>query len=214
MPLKAPRRSRGFSLIEVMVSAAILAIGVLGVAQLQVLASAQNGVARRTARAASVLRDFTEAATRWSWSDPRLQPNGGCAAYSTAMQLTPGALGAARAPGVVFQYTALPDTTPDVAQIGTTAGALTLGGMPYPGNAEGVLAELAAADYQLGWTVWQLDGNGNLTDGCESRLVNVAVRFRIANTNQYKNLVTEFIQYNSSSLFPPSVMPDGLPEQF
>ncbi|MCI0571749.1 MAG: prepilin-type N-terminal cleavage/methylation domain-containing protein [Myxococcaceae bacterium] len=211
----ASRRARGFSLLEVMVSTAILAVGVLGVAQLQVVASAQNGLARRTARASAVLRDFTEAASRWRWDDPRMQPNGGaCAAYSAAMKLSEDDLGVDRTPAVTLQYTALPSSDATASDVGTTTDALTLGAMAYPGNTGALLAELVQARYQLAWTVWPLDANSNVADGCEARLVNVALRFPVGNSDRYRSIVSQLVQYNSASLFPPSVLPDGLPEQF
>ncbi|MFY0571647.1 type IV pilus modification PilV family protein [Archangium lansingense] len=57
-------RSRGFSLVEAMAALAIFSIGLLGVLHMNVLASQQNGLARRQSTASKVARDLVDAFER------------------------------------------------------------------------------------------------------------------------------------------------------
>lgn len=57
-------RARGFSLIEAMAALAILSIGLLGVLHMNVLASQQNGLARRQSTASKVARDLVDSFER------------------------------------------------------------------------------------------------------------------------------------------------------
>jgi prepilin-type N-terminal cleavage/methylation domain-containing protein len=61
-----PRASsaRGFSLLEAMAALAIFSIGLLGVLHMNVLASQQNGLARRQSTASKVARDLVDAFER------------------------------------------------------------------------------------------------------------------------------------------------------
>jgi prepilin-type N-terminal cleavage/methylation domain-containing protein len=56
--------ARGFSLIEAMAALAIFSIGLLGVLHMNVLASQQNGLARRQSTASKVARDLVDAFER------------------------------------------------------------------------------------------------------------------------------------------------------
>ena len=109
---------RGFSLIEVMISMVILAVGILGVAQMQILASNQNGLARRTSRAAAIARDFVETAQRWTWNDPRLpvvlDASGvfTCNPDMTNFPITEDLLGDERTPDLLLDFTAEPNSNP------------------------------------------------------------------------------------------------------
>ena len=55
---------RGFSLIEAMAALAIFSIGLLGVLHMNVLASQQNGLARRQSTASKIARDLVDAFER------------------------------------------------------------------------------------------------------------------------------------------------------
>ncbi|MBI3185180.1 MAG: prepilin-type N-terminal cleavage/methylation domain-containing protein [Myxococcales bacterium] len=179
------------TLIEVMVSMAILAIGILGVAQMQVLASAQNGIARRTSRAASIARDFSESAQRWSYTDARLADTT-CDAFTLPVE---SALGSAEA----VPNTDKADFTATAIN-GNTTDALTLGGtVPYDGLAAPLLGNAGTDKYQLLWTVRQVDLNSSLS-GCEGKVVTVIVRYPIGNGATFRNLLTSFLKYDDSKV--------------
>ncbi|AKJ07739.1 type IV pilus assembly protein PilV [Archangium gephyra] len=63
-PTPRAHRARGFSLIEAMAALAIFSIGLLGVLHMNVLASQQNGLARRQSTASKVARDLVDAFER------------------------------------------------------------------------------------------------------------------------------------------------------
>ena len=68
------RRPRGVTLVEIIVSMAVLTIGMLGLAHMQVVAVRQNQMAANMAIASSLGRDMAESISMWRYNDPRLQP--------------------------------------------------------------------------------------------------------------------------------------------
>lgn len=65
-------RARGSSLIEVMISMVILAIGILGVLQMSGIAAQQNNLATRRTAASFIGRDLVEAVDRMRFNHPAL----------------------------------------------------------------------------------------------------------------------------------------------
>lgn len=65
---------RGFTLIESMVSLAILAIAIAGLFQLQVFGVALNRMSGQTLQATNLGLDMEENINRWTFNDPRLTP--------------------------------------------------------------------------------------------------------------------------------------------
>ena len=63
-PTSRASRARGFSLIEAMAALAVFSIGILGVLQMNVLASQQNGLARRQSTASTIARDLVDSFER------------------------------------------------------------------------------------------------------------------------------------------------------
>jgi prepilin-type N-terminal cleavage/methylation domain-containing protein len=68
---RAPR-VQGFSLIEALAALAIFSIGLLGVLHMNVLASQQNGLARRQSTASKIGRDLVDAFERLPFHHPLL----------------------------------------------------------------------------------------------------------------------------------------------
>jgi prepilin-type N-terminal cleavage/methylation domain-containing protein len=209
MPPSAPhprspsrlRSARGFSLVESMVSLAILAVALLGVMRLQVVASGQNQLARRTATAASVARDFSEAVQRWDYDDPRLDTAEACAATHTDFPLTDALLGNAQVPAKTLDYAAAPEEL--AADWATAHDAL---GASYDGHARELIGDPAATRIQLLWSVRLVYDNPDLP-GCELKLVSVVVRYWTGQGGNYRNLVTSAIKYD-----PDVLMQGGIPE--
>ncbi len=67
-------RSRGFSLIEAMVSLAILSIAVAGLLCLAPMGTRLLRLSERTQKASWLAMDLAENMTRWTYTDPRLTP--------------------------------------------------------------------------------------------------------------------------------------------
>ncbi|HYO55543.1 type IV pilus modification PilV family protein [Archangium sp.] len=63
-PTSRASRARGFSLIEAMAALAVFSIGLLGVLHMNVLASQQNGLARRQSTASKIARDLVDSFER------------------------------------------------------------------------------------------------------------------------------------------------------
>lgn len=63
-PTSRASRVRGFSLIEALAALSVFSIGILGVLQMNVLASQQNGLARRQSSASKIARDLVDAFER------------------------------------------------------------------------------------------------------------------------------------------------------
>lgn len=74
-PARRPSRGqRGLSLLEVTISLAILAVGLLAMLALQASALKQGRYGRHTTLAAQVARDHMELLKRVPWADARIQP--------------------------------------------------------------------------------------------------------------------------------------------
>lgn len=211
---RGPARRRGFTLIEVMISMSILAVGLLGVLQMQVLASAQNGIARRTMQAAAILRDFQETVRSVPWQDARFTPSAGCLKLSEVAELHEDGIGNRAAPSAPFHYTALNGDDPNAASVGAVTGALgtMAGAKPYRGQA--ALAFLPESDggaalgrrgYQLAWNVTGIDTNGDGQDDCEARLIQFVVRFQVGQSDRWRSYVGHVMQYN-----PEIILPGGM----
>lgn len=88
-----PRAREGFTLIEVMLALAILGIGLLGLAVMQLHAMRGGTSGRHTTQAAVIARDRMEVLHRVDWSDAALSDTAGAwsapATVSHVVQATP-----------------------------------------------------------------------------------------------------------------------------
>ena len=194
------RSARGFTLIESMVSLAILAVALLGVMRLQVVASGQNQLARRTALAASVARDFSEAIQRWDYDDARLATTQACAASHTEFPLTEALLGNVEVPARKLDFAAAPAAL--ATDWATTKDAL---GASYDGHARELIGDPAATRIQLLWSVRLVDDNPDLP-GCELKLVSIVVRYWTGQGANYRNVVTSAIKYDPDVLMNGGIL--------
>jgi type IV pilus assembly protein PilV len=107
-------RARGFSLLEVMISMAILLVGLLGMMHLQIWGLNSNQGARAQMQATQLAREIVTAVGRIPFDDPRLAP--------TALPVG-SVLGAG---GVILSgawtFTSLPGVRPDSALEQGTSG--------------------------------------------------------------------------------------------
>ena len=76
-PIRSRRRGEGgLTLLEVMISLSILAVGLLAMLAMQASALKQGRYGRHTTIGAQVARDQMELLKRVPWNDPRIQPTG------------------------------------------------------------------------------------------------------------------------------------------
>lgn len=68
------RRRRGFSLVETMIAMGVLAVGLTGMAALQIVGVKSAQMSKRVAGASQLAAELTEAVQRWDYNDARLTP--------------------------------------------------------------------------------------------------------------------------------------------
>jgi prepilin-type N-terminal cleavage/methylation domain-containing protein len=71
------RMDHGFSLIEAIVASAVMLIGLLGLAGLQVVGMRANNLGKRMAQASLLAQDLAQNMQLWQYTDARLSPQGG-----------------------------------------------------------------------------------------------------------------------------------------
>lgn len=143
-------RARGFSLVEAMAALAVFSIGILGVLHMNVLASQQNGLARRQSTASKVARDMVDAFERLPFEHPLLS------AESTIDPADPRFARFDEADGLVKLTDA----------VAPSEGRPLLGAAHVSVSAEGI--------YEVAWRVAPVKGADGLT---EARRILVMVRF-------------------------------------
>lgn len=90
----AGRAESGLTLLEVMISLSILAVGLLAMLAMQASALKQGRYGRHTTMGAQIARDEMELLKRVPWADPRIQPTGWTAptAVPVTVQTPAGAI--------------------------------------------------------------------------------------------------------------------------
>jgi type IV pilus assembly protein PilV len=144
---------RGETLIEAMVSMAVFTIGVLGLLQMNVLASGQNGLALRQTTATMIARDLIDSLERIPYGSPLLAP----------------------ADGVSHNDAGFADLdAEDTHKLEDDPG---VGVRPMLGAAQATWkAEGGSSAYEVGWRVAQAEDAAGRED---ARHVVVMVRFRV-----------------------------------
>lgn len=165
--LRKRRGERGLSLVEVMVSLVLLALGLVGLAQMQIVGSRANRFGRNMTLASELARDLVENATLWKYGDPRLAPMDTVAALSD--------------PKVAALFSLPRDETlpsSQRAQFGEVAGdpnAVNAGALGTYAGTGSDLDKDGRPDFRRYWSVLAVDPNG---DGvADSKFVVVVVRW-------------------------------------
>ena len=184
-PRRHRRAPRGFSIIEAMIAAIVMLVGLLGLASLQVVGVRSNHFARHMTQASQLAQDLTENMQRWDYNDVRLTPAvqrtwtttdaTSTAAVDKEWEMGRGA-NPTHADGTA--YTA--DLTDFTANAGKTS-ALDAAfctpnppGCPYIGMSGDVDGD-GVLDYQRYWNVWTTSFDGSTTTG---KFIQVIVRWK------------------------------------
>jgi len=165
-------RVRGFSLVEALAALAVFSIGILGVLQMNVLASQQNGLARRQSTASKIGRDLVDAFERIPFHHALLS------AESTIDPADPRFSSFREADGLV-----------------KLSDAVVLGGArPLLGAAH---ASVSAEDhYEVAWRVAPVKASDGTTD---ARRILVMVRFPTT-AGGFKQVNVWAVKFNPASI--------------
>lgn len=151
-PRHATRSDRGTTLLEAMISITILAIGILGMMQLQILGITSNAGARASTQAYQLARELSAALGALSPGDPLLAAQ----FTSDAPPATFGHLLLDRATVASTGFTAWTDTMA-LGGVTTDVSVIGLGGTD-PDNS-------ALPRFQRRWQVWQMPTAASVASG-------------------------------------------------
>lgn len=179
--------ARGFSLIEVLAATAIFIIALVGVTQLQIVASGANTLTRKRMQAAQVASQVAAAVQYWSFTDARLAPS----------SIVTGKTAVA-APVVVEDIGEKMGTTMDFAlgnyDGGKTRDARSVGGVADPA----LPGSSVDSTYRVYWTVKAEDRD---SDGViDVKIVSILVRWQEGDF--WHNFNTAQARFNVSILRP------------
>lgn len=182
-PTTPQRAQRGASLIEVMMSMLILAIGILGVLQMSGLASQQNALATRESTASLIARDLVDVIDRMPYAHPAL---GGTALMTSADFH----------PQVIF------DREHNIENFDAWPGAMPiLGATPAILTADMQNGNLGGIEW-VGWTV-----RPEIIDGVVmSKQVEITVRFRMPGTDGNNVPRTRDLRFWTAKYNPQAVV--------
>jgi type IV pilus assembly protein PilV len=180
---RKPRAQRGFTIIEALVAAIVMLVGLLGLASLQIVGVRSNHFGRHLTQASQLAQDLTENMQRWDYNDARLTPavarswNVNDTASTTAVDKEwDMGRGAAATHTDGSSYTAdFTDGTTNATKTSALSAAFcATPGCPYIGlsgdvDGDGIL------DYQRYWNVWTTTFDGSTTTG---KFIQVIVRWK------------------------------------
>lgn len=153
---KACRTARGFTLLEVLVSFAILLVGILGLLQLQILGLTSNQGARAHTTASQLAKELATGLAALPLGDPRVAPIGG--------------VGLAAAPPPFGKLLSSDGTVLTGARVWSDADATLLNGVRLDANLPADTVDPSKPLYQRRWTVWGLASS--------ARVIAVSVVYR------------------------------------
>ena len=181
---------RGVTMTEVVVSIAVTTIGMVGMAQMQIVGVRSNQFSRSMANASSLARDFAENVSLWAYNDPRLEP------LATISSWTDARIAKAVNPGRAdvletaarLQY----------SEAASDANAVTAGALGTPGGAgvgayDGTSADLdkdGKLDFKRYWTVLAIDTDGDTVPN--GKFVVIVVRWREPGFGMRRIVMTQF----------------------
>jgi type IV pilus assembly protein PilV len=180
---RTTQHQRGFSLVEALAALAVFSVGLLGVLHMNVLASQQNGVARRQSTASKLGRDLVDAFERLPYDHPLL------ANESTLAPNAPAFANIDAPEGRVWLSNALT----------VSAGRPLLGAAQAIASIEGRTPTRPTGIYEVAWRTTPVKDSHGET---EARRILVMVRFPTTG-GTYKQINMWTMKFN------PAVMGQG-----
>lgn len=164
------RRSElGLTLVETIVSFAVLAIALAGTAQLLLAGSRMNHLAHRMAAASALAHDLLENMTLWDYDDPRLEPKETLTTADGEVAVTDFAFGR--------EEQVEGDDKPHYGEqddgIAQVPASLSSGSVPYRGV--GLVDNETLPELSRYWNVYALDADGDGVE--EGKVIMVGVRW-------------------------------------
>lgn len=174
LPPRRRRAERGFSIIEAIIAMSILAIGLIGMAALQIVAVRANQFGSRMGHASALARDLAENAQRWDYADARLAVLETVASADDAKIQAKWEMGRAEVvpSSARAQFGELAGDTN-----ATTANAL---GATYQGLSPDLDLD-GTPEFHRYWTSWGLDLTASGTP--QGKLVQIVVRWKDASVS-------------------------------
>jgi prepilin-type N-terminal cleavage/methylation domain-containing protein len=151
------RSSHGFTLLETVIAMAILLVGAMGMAGLQVQGVRMEGDARRITRATAIAQDLLDQMSLWPWGDARM---------GTATAIDVSKLANLGDPGFLFERAGTPTAA-------FSDASLTLGGATWLGIPT---ADISAGGYERYWNVAYVD-DSNANGVPDAARIAVIVRY-------------------------------------
>ena len=163
--------ARGFGLIEAVMAMAVLAIALVGIAQLQVVSVRSNHFARHATLATSLATDLVDQSGLWPYDDPRLAPAATVTSIEDTQVLNRRELGRGE--------TVPSESRPHFGElddgIAITGNALSLEGRTWGGLPADVDRD-GSPDARRYWSVFLVDADG---DGVgEGKSITVVARWK------------------------------------
>ena len=182
--------SRGFTRVEALVASAILMIALAALLPLQVMGARLNRFSERTLDGTLLATDLSENITRWSYTDPRLNPLQTISSFSDSAVAARWDMGTAPRASQMAEFSDSPK--PD-ANAGTYAGL----GTNYQGLSSDVDGD-GTPDFTRYWNVYAVDATGSGTPS--GKLIQVIVRWNEPQVGWHQVVVTTF-KRNPANLF-------------
>lgn len=141
---------RGFTLIEAMISLTIVSVGMLGLANMHVLAGVASSSGRKNSQATAIAHDLMQQVDLWDYSDPRLEDRNPA---NNSTLIPP------RAPDAALGDEEKADFVDGDATGGVATASSSLGGSSF----SGIPREQLPHGFQRLWTVKDVDTDGDGT---------------------------------------------------
>ena len=184
--------SRGFTMVEALMTMAVMVVAFTGFATLQVIGVQANYFGDRLIQASGLATDLAENIERWSYTDPRLTPlttlSGPSAMSSTAITGT-WDLGTGLTTSYRAQYS---DLAGDPNASNPGALAINYQGLSSDVNADGI------PDFFRYWNVYAIDlANSGTPNGL---FIQIIVRWKQPGFG-YRQLTASKFKRNPTSVF-------------